>query len=121
MPSRRHGKAGGVTDSTEDLGRELLRDLFPLRHRVREDWFARELYGALTDTGWRKEGGPDGHLSLSSVRAARLVNELREREGEPPLDLAQAGGEGDVSGTVGEELAGLGWTRRAHEQAGRRS
>jgi hypothetical protein len=99
-----------VTDSTDDLERELLRDLFPLRHRVREDWFATELYRALTNTAWRKQGGPEGHLSVSWARAERIVNELREREGDPPLDLAQTGGEGDVSGTVGDELAGLGWT-----------
>jgi hypothetical protein len=99
-----------VTDSTDDLERELLRDLFPLRHRVRDDWYARELYDALTNTTWRKQDGPEGHLSLSWGRAARVVNELREREGQPALELDPTGGEGGVSGTVGEELAGLGWT-----------
>jgi hypothetical protein len=98
-----------VTDA-DDLELELLRDLFPLRHRLREDWFAKELYHALTNTAWRKQDGPDGHLSLSWARAERIVNELREREGEAPLDLAQSGGEGEVSDTAGEELAGLGWT-----------
>src|SRR4051794_22014122 len=110
MTSRRGGKPGGVTDSADDLELELLRDLFPLRHRVREDWFATELYHALTNTAWRKTDGPEGHLSLSWSRAERIVNELREREGQAALSLSQGGGEGDVSGTVGEELAGLGWT-----------
>ena len=110
MPSRLGGKPESVTDSTEDLERELLRDLFPLRHRVRDDWFARELYNALTNTAWRKPDGPDGHLSLSWGRAARIVNELREREDAPALELDHSGGEGEVSGTIGDELGGLGWT-----------
>src|SRR4051794_24269988 len=102
MSSRRGGKAVGVTEPTDDLERELLRDLFPLRHRVREDWFARELYNALTNTAWRKADGPDGHLSLSWARAERIINELREREGDPPLSLTQTGGEGGGSHTPGE-------------------
>jgi hypothetical protein len=109
MPPRHGGKPERVTDA-DDLERELVRDLFPLRHRLREDWFAKELYQGLSNTAWRKAGGPDGHLSLSWSRAERIVNELREREGDPPLDLAQTGGEGEVSDTVGEELAGLGWS-----------
>ena len=104
------GKPADVPDRSPDLEDALLRDLFPLRDRLREEWFARELYRALTNTAWRKQDGPDGHLSVSWARAERIVNELREREGEPPLQLTQAGGEGEVSGTIGEELAGLGWT-----------
>jgi len=103
------GKGEGVTD-TEDLERELLRDLFPLRDRLREEWFATELYHALTNTAWRKQNGPDGHLSLSWNRAERIVNELRQREGEAPLDLAQTGGEGELSDAIEDELSGLGWT-----------
>src|SRR4051812_3010096 len=110
MSRRSGGKAREVTDSTEDLERELLGDLFPLRHRLRDDWFARELYHALTNTTWRKQDGPEGHLSLSWGRAARIIDELREREGELALALDQSGGEGEISDTIGEELAGLGWT-----------
>ena len=110
MAPARPGKPEGVTDSTGDLEHELLRDLFPLRHRLREDWFATELYRTLTGAVWRKPEGRDGHVSLSWARAESIVNQLREREGEPPLGLAQGGGEGEWSDTVGEELSGLGWT-----------
>jgi hypothetical protein len=111
MPPRHGGKARRVTDA-DDLERELLQDLFPLRHRLREDWFAKELYQGLTNTAWRKADGPDGHLSLSWSRAERIVNELREREGDPPLDLAQTGGEGEVSERVADALDTLGWHPR---------
>jgi len=99
-----------VADDTADLEDALLRDLFPLRDRLRDEWFARELYQALTNTAWRKQDGPDGHLSLSWKRAEGIVNELRERDGEAPLELAQTGGEGELSPMLAEELAGLGWT-----------
>ena len=104
------GNPRGVADDTADLEDALLRDLFPLRDRLRDEWFARELYRALTSTAWRKRDGPDGHLSLSWTRAESIVNELRERDGEAPLELAQTGGEGEVSPMLAEELAGLGWT-----------
>lgn len=97
------------TVSTQYLEEQLRRDLFPLRERLREDWFATELYRALTNATWRRQDGPDGHVSLSWSRAERIVNELREREGEAPLDLAGAGGEGERSAEVADELARLGW------------
>jgi hypothetical protein len=103
------GKPRNVPGDAADLEDALLRDLFPLRDRLRDEWFARELYQALTNTSWRKQDGPEGHLSLSWSRAEAIVNELRERDGEPPLELAQSGGEGEVSGMLAEELAGLGW------------
>ena len=103
------GKPADVPDRSPDLEDALLRDLFPLRDRLREEWFARELYRALTNTAWRKQDGPEGHVSLSWGRAESIVNELRERDGEVALDLAQSGGEGEVSPMLAEELTSLGW------------
>ena len=96
--------------SSETLERELARDLDTLGERLVDREFASDLYRALTNNVWRKQGGPDGHISVSWSRAEEIVNELRGRRGEEPLELAQTGGEGEVSRTVGDELARLGWT-----------
>lgn len=100
-----------MSDSTQDLERALSHDLESLAEdRIADDSFAEELYRALTNTTWRKHGGPEGHLSLSWNRAERLVNGLRERAGQRALTLAQTGGEREVSADAGEELRRLGWT-----------
>jgi hypothetical protein len=96
--------------TTETLERELVRDLHALEERFADDEFASELYRALTNRIWRKQDGPDGHVSLSWGRAEEIVNELRARVGAEPLELAQTGGEGEVSRVVGEELGRLGWS-----------
>jgi hypothetical protein len=93
----------------EALERTLRDDLRRVRARFADEKFMMELYRGLTNRAWRKVGGPDGHVALSWSRAEELVNELRREVGEPPLELAQSGGEGDVSPTVAEELAALGW------------
>ena len=41
---------------------------------------------------------------------SELINDLRKRRSRPPLTLAQTGGEGEVSSTVGAELGALGWS-----------
>jgi hypothetical protein len=96
--------------STETLERELVRDLHDLAQRFADDEFSSELYRALSNRIWRKQDGPDGHVSLSWSRAEEIVNELRARAGAEPLELAQTGGEGEVSRVVGEELERRGWT-----------
>ena len=98
--------------TTEDLERELIRDLGTLEERFADDEFSRDLYRALTNSIWRKDGGPDGHLSISWGRAEEIVNELRGRRAQDPLTLAQTGGEGEVSDLVGGELDRLGWRHR---------
>ena len=95
---------------TDTLERELLGDLRRLGDRLRDEEFAGDLYRALCNRVWRKEGGPAGHVSLSWRRAEEIVNGLRQPHGVPALELAQTGGEGEVSRTVGDELARLGWT-----------
>jgi hypothetical protein len=95
---------------TETLERELVRDLQEMDERFADDEFSSELYRALANNVWRKQGGPDGHISLSWSRAEEIVNELRARVGAEPLTLAQTGGEGEVSRTVAEELGRRGWT-----------
>jgi len=98
-----------MTAETEDLERELVADLATLEERLADERFCSDLYRALAGRLWRKDAGPDGHVSLSWGRAEEIVNELRRRGGHDPLTLAQTGGEGEVSGTVEKELDRLGW------------
>ena len=98
-----------MTTGAETLERTLVEDLATLEQRFVDEEFSSELYRALTNTRWRKEGGPEGHVSLSWSRAEELVNELRGRAGQRALPLAQTGGEGDVSDLVADELSRLGW------------
>ena len=94
---------------TADLERALVRDLDQLGERFLDERFATELYRALTNRRWRREGGPEGAISLSWSRAEAIVNELRQRHEREPLELAQTGGEGELSDLVEGELAALGW------------
>ena len=98
--------------SADTLERELVRDLAALDRRFADEEFSGDLYRALTNNTWRKRGGPEGHVALSWNRAERVVNELRARQGQDPLRLAQTGSEGEVSDVVAEELERLGWTSR---------
>jgi len=102
-----------MTETTSDeLERALVRDLEVFGDRFRDEQFSTELYRALTNTTWRKRGGPEGHLALSWSRAERIVNALRERHDDEPLALAQTGGEGEVSNNVHNLLEPLGWSSR---------
>ena len=96
--------------TTDTLERELVRDLDSLEQRLVDREFASDVYRALTNNIWRKQDGPEGHISISWSRAEEIVNELRARRGEDPLELAQTGGEGDVSRSVADELGRLGWS-----------
>src|SRR4051812_49539824 len=96
--------------STETLERELISDLEQMEDRLADEEFSTELYRALTNNVVRKQDGPDGHVSLSWSRAEEIVNELRAQHGRPKLELAQTGGEGEVSGLVRDELGRRGWT-----------
>ena len=100
---------GDAHVEAEALEGELWRDLETLEQRFADEEFSTELYRALTNNLWRKDGGPQGHLTLSWGRAEKIVNSLRVRFGEQPLTLAQTGGEGEVSDVVGDELGRLGW------------
>ena len=93
-----------------ELERELARDLGTVEDRFADEEFASDVYRALTNNMWRKQGGPDGHVSVSWGRAEEIVNELRTRAGREPLELAQSGDEGTVSRAVESDLGRLGWT-----------
>jgi hypothetical protein len=97
--------------STESLLRTLGVDLETLGDRFRDDEFSAELYRALTRTQLTKEGH-EGHVAFSFVLAEGMVNLTRQIFEQSPLELAQSGGEGEVSDTVRDELARLGWTIR---------
>ena len=97
-----------MTTPAEGLERELVVDLEGLQERFSDEEFSSELYRALANTVWRKEGRA-GEISLSWNRAEQVVNDLRARRGESALELAQTGGEGEVSPVVAEELTRLGW------------
>src|SRR3954454_18694573 len=101
-----------MTTNPEALERELVRDLESLAPRFADEEFSGDLYRALANTIWTKDDVP-GHLDLSWKRSEELVNELRLRlAGEEPLELAQTGGEGDISRLVESELRPLGWSAR---------
>jgi hypothetical protein len=96
--------------SSVELERELATDLDRLGDRLVDEQFCGDLYRAVTNSVLRRQGGPDGHLSLSWGRAEEIVNELRKRRERLPLTLAQTGGEGEVSDLARGELERLGWT-----------
>lgn len=87
---------------------QLLLDALELHERTADERFMADLYSALANNRWRRDG-MKGELSVSWSRAEEVVNELRRGFGHEPLDLAQRGGEGEISTTVAEELGRLGW------------
>jgi hypothetical protein len=103
------------TETLERLERELLTDLrAAARERFIDEDFMIELYRALTNTTWRKPGGPEGHIAFSWKRAEEIVNALRAEVDRPPLRLAQSvGGEGRVSRAVEDVLGSRGWVHEA--------
>jgi hypothetical protein len=94
------------------LEQQLREDLTALEDRFADEEFCGDLYRALANNVWSRDNGPDGHVALSWGRAEELVNELRARVARDPLELAQTGGEGEVTPLVRDELAPLGWTIR---------
>jgi hypothetical protein len=91
-----------------EVGLQLLQaDMQRLDARMRDEKFCRELYRALADNKWSKDGED---VALSWKRAEELINAVRRGLGEEPLTLAQTGGEGTVDRTIREELEPLGWT-----------
>jgi hypothetical protein len=98
-----------MTENPETLETRLAADLATLGDRFADDEFSTELYRALANTKWRRDGGDDEGVALSWSRAEDLVNRLRQRCGRDPLELAQTGGEGERSDLVADELGRLGW------------
>jgi hypothetical protein len=86
--------------------RQLRADLQRLEDRIRDEKFCLELYRALADNKWTKEGQS---VALSWKRAEELINSVRRGHGEEPLVLAQTGSEGHVDRTIRETLEPLGW------------
>src|SRR3954453_14291773 len=90
-----------------EVGLQLLQsDMERLEDRMRDEKFSRELYRALGNNEWTKDGEP---VALSWKRAEELINAVRRGLGEQPLVLAETGGEGEVDRSVREELEPLGW------------
>jgi hypothetical protein len=82
-------------------------DMQDVGDRMRDEKFCRELYRALADNRWTKEGET---VALSWKRAEELINAVRRGLGEEPLTLAQTGGEGTVDRTIRQEFEPRGWT-----------
>jgi hypothetical protein len=74
-----------------------------------DESFYPELYKALAGVRWTRDGD---HISLSWKRAEELVNAVRAQHDRAPLELAQTGGEGQVSDRVAEALGTTGWEAR---------
>jgi hypothetical protein len=93
----------------------LQSDLQRLEDRVRDEKFCFELYRALADNKWSKEGES---VALSWKRAEELINAVRRGHGAERLELAQTGREGDVDRTIREVFEPLGWTIEPLETSG---
>jgi hypothetical protein len=86
----------------------LQADLQQLPERIRDEKFATELYRALTNNRWSKDGE---QVAMSWRRAANFVNALRKGHDRPELPLYASGGEGTVDPTIRHELIErFGWT-----------
>ena len=101
-----------MASDTEALVSALRGDLSRLGERLDDEEFATELYRGLASRAWFRDGGPEGHVSLSWSRAEGLVNELRREREQGELTLAQTGGEGEVDRDMARELERLGWRSR---------
>jgi hypothetical protein len=96
-----------ITFGIPEVGLQLLQaDMQRVGDRMRDEKFCTELYRALADNRWTKEGET---VALSWKRAEELINAVRRGLGERPLVLAQTGGEGTVDRTIREEFEPLGW------------
>jgi hypothetical protein len=103
----------------EAVQQALRDDLSRLAGELADDQSAADLYRALANNVWLKEGA-GGKVSLSWKEAERLVNDLRAQGGREPLELVQSGGEGTVAKTVEQRLAARNWRHQpldtsAHE------
>jgi hypothetical protein len=96
-----------MADTTEVLERQLVNDVQTLGDLIQDDSWNEDLYKSLAGVRWSHAGG---HVSLSWKRAEELVNAVRAKHDQPPLALAQTGGEGEVADRVADALSGLGWT-----------
>jgi hypothetical protein len=92
---------------SQPLERQLVNDIQTLGDMVADESFYAELYRSLAGVSWAHDGG---HVALSWKRAEELINAVRDAHGRPALELAQTGGEGEVSDRVADALSGLGWT-----------
>ena len=101
---------------TDELERRLVKDLTGLGDRMADERFCHELYRALTNNEWKRQGS-DGAIALSWNLADRLINDVHAAHGRATMTLAQTGGEGEVSHTVDEVLGGLGWSHRPLDTA----
>lgn len=81
-------------------------DMQRLEDRMRDEKFVRELYRALANNVWTKEGES---AALSWRRAEELINAVRRGLGESSLVLAETGGEGTVDRSIREAFEPLGW------------
>jgi hypothetical protein len=96
-----------ATSGIPEVGLQLLQsDLQRLEDRVRDEKFCLELYRALADNKWSKDGES---VALSWKRAEEVINAVRRGHGKEPLELAQTGSEGHVDRTIREVFEPLGW------------
>ena len=95
-------------ETPQALEHQLRDDLRSLGPQLEDERLVADLYRALTRSRWHRFDR-DGAVSLSSTRAAELLDELREERGRAPLGLAQSGDEGEVTDRVDDLVRELGW------------
>jgi hypothetical protein len=96
-----------MTVTPEVLEQRLADDIRSLGELLDDESFCTELYRALADVKWHRDGGA---VALSWKLAEEVINEARAARGLPALTLAQTGGEGKLSDRVVEALSGRGWS-----------
>jgi hypothetical protein len=97
-----------LTFGIPEVALQLLQaDLQRAGARMRDEKFCTELYRALADNLWTKDGES---VALSWKRAEELINAVRRGLGAEPMTLAQTGGEGTVDRTIREVFEPWGWT-----------
>jgi hypothetical protein len=85
----------------------LQADIQQLPERIRDNKFSRELYCALANNRWSKDGE---EVAMSWKRAANLVNAMRRGHNRPNLPLYATGCEGKVDSPIRREVVErFGW------------
>lgn len=99
-----------MTQTAESLAQTLSDQLAGLGDQWRGEGFTEEMYRALTNRVWRKDGVPEPHVSFSWQWVDDMLKQRRAEAGEELLDLDASGGEGAVSNRAERAMSALGWS-----------
>jgi hypothetical protein len=98
-----------MTQTAQTLLAMLRDDLARQDDQWRDEGFTQEMYRALTNRIWRKDGVAEAHVSVSWQLVDDMLKEIRAAAGEEPLDLDSSGGEGELSRRMEQLMGEMGW------------